>query len=124
MNSSAPSLANPNDSKEVRQFKPAPELEKYVFSEEFFLTLQKLLKYDLSVVVSISAKELKEACMKEMRRLQSLKLKEKIPKNIYLDGEITALAMQNQIKALMELQKINEDNMKKYASPVKKKQQN
>lgn len=123
MNSTAPSLVNPNDAREVRQFKPA-DFEKYIFSEEFFLTLHKLLKYDFSVVVSVSTKELKEACMKEIRRLQSLKLKEKIAKNIYLDGEITALAMQNQIKALMELQKINEDNMKKYASPTKKKQQN
>jgi hypothetical protein len=62
--------------------------------------------------------------MKEIRRLQSVKLKEKIAKNIYLDSELSAIVMQNQIRALIELQKINEDNMKKYASPTRKKQPN
>jgi hypothetical protein len=48
--------------------------------------LQKLLRYDYEVVISLANGELKEACQKELRRIQTLKSKEKIPRNLYLDN--------------------------------------
>ncbi|XP_031472619.1 uncharacterized protein LOC116244993 [Nymphaea colorata] len=84
--------------------------------------MQKLLKYDYQLVISVSAGELKDAVQKEIRRLQALKLKEKIPRNLYMDNELAATVMYHQVRALAELLKTNEENLRKLASPAKKKQ--
>lgn len=65
--------------------------------------------------------ELKEACQKELRRLQTLKLKDKIPRNLYLDNELAANAIQNQVRAMAELIKANQDVMRRLGSPAKGK---
>jgi hypothetical protein len=106
----------------VRQFRTSTDLEKFLFSEDLCLLMQKLLKYDYQVLISLAGGDLREACQKELRRLQALKLKEKIPRNLYLDNELAATVMQNQVRAINELIKANEDNLKRLASPAKKKQ--
>lgn len=40
-----------------------------------FNVLRKLLKYDYDIMISVSLKEFKEACQKEIRRIQSIKNK-------------------------------------------------
>jgi hypothetical protein len=105
--------------REIRQFRTSTELEKFLFSEELCLILQKLLRYDYEAVIAMAGGELKEACQKELRRLQALKLKDKIPRNLYLDNELAANAIQNQVRAMAELLKVNQDALRRLGSPAK-----
>lgn len=109
------------DWKDAKQYRQSSELEKYLFSEEFFSLCKKLLKYDLDAFLSLSSAEAKELCAKELRRLQSIRQKAKLPVSIIVDNELAAIIMLNQMRALGDLQRMNEENLKKFGSPAKKR---
>lgn len=123
MSSSSSPVRDPSTVREIRQYRTSTELEKFLFSEELCLILQKLLRYDYETVIALASGELKEVCQKELRRLQALKLKEKIPRNIYLDNELAANVIQNQIRAMGELLKLNQDAQRRLGSSKKDKSQ-
>jgi hypothetical protein len=50
---------NGKDWKDAKQYRQSSELEKYLFSEEFFSLFKKLLKYDLDTLISLSSAEAK-----------------------------------------------------------------
>lgn len=64
MITSASNDQNGKDWKDAKQYRQANELDKYLFSDEFFSLFKKLLKYDLDTLLSLSSAEAKELCAK------------------------------------------------------------
>ncbi len=53
--------------------------------------------------------------------MQSIHQKAKLPINIIVDNQLTAIIMLNQMRALGDLQRKNEENLNKFGSPAKKR---
>lgn len=52
-------VREPSAVREIRQFRTSTDLEKFLFSEDLCLILQKLLRYDYETVIAMAGGELR-----------------------------------------------------------------